>query len=80
MHSLHPIGDAERLDRLTDEYQSYLSLIGPGLVALRNQQQGADREAERAQLHQLRRRLPETSQTAHLRVVPPLPPVDLLAD
>lgn len=81
MHSLHPIGDADRLDRLTDEYQSYLSLIGPGLEALRQQQQGEDYDAELLKSFvsygddYLR-----LSQTAHLRVIPPPPPVDLLED
>lgn len=81
MHSLHPIGDAERLNRLTDEYQSYLSLIGPGLEALRAQQQGKEYDAELLKSFinygddYLR-----LSQTAHLRVIPPPPPVDLLED
>ena len=81
MHSLHPIGDAERLDRLTDEYQSYMSMIDPGLEALRNQQQGKDYDAELLKSFinygddYLR-----LSQTAHLRVIPPPPPVDLLED
>ena len=38
LQSLHPTGDAERLDRLADEYQSYESVIGLGLEAIRAQQ------------------------------------------
>ena len=34
MHSLHPVGGAERLDRLVDEYQSYLATIQPGMIEL----------------------------------------------
>ncbi|NQY32227.1 MAG: cytochrome c biogenesis protein CcsA [Coraliomargarita sp.] len=81
MHSLHPIGDAERLDSLADEYRSYMSMINPGLEALRNQQQGKEYDAELLKSFinygddYLR-----LSQTAHLRVVPPPPPVDLLED
>ena len=35
MHSLHPVGTPERLDRLVDEYQTYLTDIDPGLAELR---------------------------------------------
>lgn len=71
MHSLHPIGDAERLDRLTDEYQSYLSMVGPGLEALRQQQQGQEYDAELLkQFINYGEDYMRLSQTAHLRVVP----------
>lgn len=81
MHSLHPIGDAERLNRLVDEYSSFQSSIGPGMEALRKQQAGEDYDART-----LNRFVAfgddylKLSQTAHLRVVPPPPPVDPLAD
>lgn len=81
MHSLHPVGDAERLDRLVDEYQSYLATIEPGLVELRKQQAGEDYDATL-----LNRFITfgddylKLSQTAYLRVVPPPPPVDPLED
>ena len=81
MHSLHPVGTPERLDRLVDEYQSYISSIEPGLVALREQQAGEDYDAEL-----LRRFIQfgddylKLSKTAYLRVVPPIAPVDPLDD
>jgi len=81
MHSLHPIGDAERLDRLTDEYQSYLSMVGPGLEALRQQQQGQEYDAELLkQFINYGEDYMRLSQTAHLRVVPPPPPADSMTD
>lgn len=81
MHSLHPIGGPERLDRLADEYRSYIDSIGPGLAELRKQQAGQDFDAAVLQRFvgwgddYLR-----LSQTAHLRVIPPPPPVDTMAD
>ncbi len=81
MHSLHPIGGPDRLDRLADEYQSYAASVGPGLAELRKQQAGEDFNAAVLQTFvgfgddYLR-----LSQTAHLRVVPPPPPVEPLAD
>ena len=81
MHSLHPVGGAERLDRLVDEYQSYLATIQPGMVELRKQQAGEEFDAAL-----LKRFITfaddylKLSTTAYLRVVPPPPPVDLLAD
>jgi ABC-type transport system involved in cytochrome c biogenesis permease subunit len=81
MHSLHPIGGAERLDRLVDEYQSYLATIQPGMVELRKQQAGEEFDAAL-----LKRFITfaddylKLSTTAHLRVVPPPPPVDPLED
>lgn len=81
MHSLHPIGGPERLDRLIDEYQSYRSSIGPGMEALRKQQAGEAYDAAT-----LNRFIAfgddylKLSQTAHLRVIPPPPPVEPLAD
>jgi len=81
MHSLHPIGDAERLDSLVDEYREYRASVGPGMEALRKQQAGEDFDATA-----LRRFVAfgddylKLSQTAHLRVVPPPPPVDPMAD
>ncbi len=81
MHSLHPIGGAERLDRLVDEYQSYLATIQAGMVELRKQQAGQEFDAAL-----LKRFISfaddylKLSTTAHLRVVPPPPPVDPLED
>ena len=81
MHSLHPVGGAERLDRLVDEYQSYLATIQPGMVELRKQQAGEEFDATL-----LKRFITfaddylKLSTTAYLRVVPPPPPVDLLED
>ena len=81
MHSLHPIGEAERLDRLVDEYQSYLATIQAGMVELRKQQAGQEFDAAL-----LKRFITfaddylKLSTTAHLRVVPPPPPVDPLED
>ena len=81
MHSLHPIGEAERLDRLVDEYQSYLATIQEGMVELRKQQAGEEFDAAL-----LKRFITfaddylKLSTTAHLRVVPPPPPVDPLED
>ena len=81
MHSLHPIGGAERLDRLVDEYQSYLASIKAGMVELRKQQAGEEFDATL-----LKRFITyaddylKLSTTAHLRVVPPPPPVDPIED
>ena len=81
MHSLHPVGGAERLDRLVDEYQSYLATIQPGMIELRKQQAGEEFDAAL-----LKRFITfaddylKLSTTAYLRVVPPPPPVDLLED
>ncbi len=81
MHSLHPIGGAERLDRLVDEYQSYLATIQAGMVELRKQQAG--QEFDPALLKRFITFADDylkLSTTAHLRVVPPPPPVDPLED
>ncbi len=81
MHSLHPVGGPERLDRLVDEYQSYLATIQPGMAELRKQQAGEEFDAAL-----LKRFITfaddylKLSTTAHLRVVPPPPPVDPLED
>lgn len=81
MHSLHPVGSPERLDRLVDEYQTYAATITPGMAALRKQQAGEEFDSEL-----LNRFIAfgddylKLSQTAHLRVVPPAPPADPLDD
>ena len=81
MHSLHPVGTPERLDRLVDEYQSYISSIAPGLVALRQQQAGEDYDAELlSRFIQFGDDYLKLSKTAYLRVVPPIAPVDPLDD
>lgn len=81
MHSFHPVGEPERLDRLADEYQSYLATIDPGLAELRKQQLGEQYNAA------LLKRFVvfadeylKLSQTATLRVVPPPAPVDNMED
>ena len=81
MHSLHPIGGAERLDRLVDEYQSYLATIKPGMAELRKQQEGEEYDA--ALLNRFITFADDylkLSQTALLRVVPPSAPVDPMED
>ncbi len=81
MHSLHPIGDGERLDKLVDEYSTYSSMIGPGLDALRKQQTGEDYDAELLRgFINFGEDYMRLSNTAHLRVIPPVPPADHLAD
>ncbi|MGC6424558.1 MAG: cytochrome c biogenesis protein [Lentimonas sp.] len=81
MHSLHPIGDANRLDSLADEYQTYTSLIGPGLAELRKQQAGQNYDADLLNSFIFfGDDYLKLSQTAHLRVVPPPPPVDPMED
>jgi ABC-type transport system involved in cytochrome c biogenesis permease subunit len=81
MHSLHPIGGAERLDRLVDEYQSYLATIQPGLVELRKQQAGEEFDAALLKSFiTFADDYLKLSTTAYLRVVPPPPPVDPLED
>ncbi|MGC6455827.1 MAG: cytochrome c biogenesis protein [Coraliomargaritaceae bacterium] len=81
LHSLHPPSDAERLDNIATEYADYSSIVQPGLLALRAQQQGKDYDA-----YTLKRFIGfgenylALSQTAHLRLVPPLPPADPLED
>lgn len=81
MHSLHPIGDAERLNRLVDEYMSFQQMIRPGMEELRKQQAGEDYDATllRSFINYGDDYL-KLSQTAYLRVVPPPPPVDPLDD
>ena len=79
MHSLHPIGDAERLNRLVDEYMSFQQMVPAGMEALRKQQAGEDYDAEllSAFINYGDDYL-KLSQTAYLRVVPPPPPVEPL--
>jgi ABC-type transport system involved in cytochrome c biogenesis permease subunit len=81
MHSLHPVGSPERLDRLVDEYQSYVASVSPGLAALRQQQAGEDYNAELlGRFIQFGDDYLKLSKTAHFRVVPPPAPVDPLDD
>ncbi|MGJ8652371.1 MAG: cytochrome c biogenesis protein [Opitutaceae bacterium] len=81
MHSLHPIGGADRLNSLVDEYHTYTGIVGPGLAELRKQQAGGEYDADI-----LNRFIffgdeyLKLSKTAHLRVVPPPAPVDPLED
>lgn len=81
MHSIHPVGGPERLDRLVDEYQSYLAIIQPGMAELRKQQAGETFDA--ALLNRFIAFADDylkLSQTALLRVIPPPPPVDSMED
>ena len=81
MHSLHPIGDAKRLNSLVDEYQTYASLIGPGMAELRKQQVG---EAYDSTILNsfifFGDEYLKLSKTAHLSVVPPPAPIDPMED
>jgi len=81
MHSLHPIGGADRLDKLDEEYQSYTLMIQPGMAELRKQQAGQDYDAERLNSFiAFADDYLKLSQTALLRVVPPPAPIDPLED
>lgn len=81
MHSLHPIGGAERLDNLEEEYQSYVLLIAPGMAELRKQQAGEDFDAARLNgFIAFADDYLKLSQTALLRVVPPPAPIDPMED
>lgn len=81
MHSLSPIGKPERMDRLVDEYQTYIASIQPGLDELRKQQAGEDYDAEKlARMIYFCDDYLKLSQTAHLRIIPPPAPVDSLDD
>ena len=81
MHSLGPVGTPERMDRLIDEYQTYIASIGSGLAELRKQQAGKDYSAEQlARLIRFSDDYLKLSQTAHLRVVPPPAPVNPMDD
>ena len=72
LQSLHPTGDAERLNRLADEYKSYESVIEPGLNAIRAQQNNEDYDPR-----MLNRFIAfgdsylSLSKTARLRIIPP---------
>ena len=76
MHSLHPVRESAQLDRLADEYASYQAIIGPAMEALRKQTAGEDHDADL-----LRDFIAygddylKLSQIAHLRIIPPPPPV-----
>jgi ABC-type transport system involved in cytochrome c biogenesis permease subunit len=81
MHSLHPVGGAERLDKLVEEYQSYMMMITPGMVELRKQQAGEDFDATLLNSFiAFADDYLKLSQTAYLRVIPPPAPVDPLED
>jgi ABC-type transport system involved in cytochrome c biogenesis permease subunit len=81
MHSLSPIGKPERLDRLVDEYQTYIASIKPGLNELRKQLAGEDYDAEKlSRLSQFGDDYLRLSQTAYLRIVPPTAPMNTLDD
>jgi len=82
MHSLSPIGGpGDRLDRLVDEYSTYLAIVQPGLAELRKQQTGQDYDAQTlARLIQFGDDYLKLSQTAHIRIVPPSGPIDPLDD
>ncbi|RPG84361.1 MAG: cytochrome C biogenesis protein [Coraliomargarita sp. TMED73] len=81
MHALHAPGDGDHLNTISAQYADYSALIRPGLQALRQQQKGEEYDALL-----LKRFIAygenylSLSQTAHLRLVPPPPPADLLVD
>ena len=81
MHSLHPIRQAEELDKLADEYVSYQSLVRPAMEALRKQQAGEEYDTNilRSFINYGDDYL-KLSQTAHLRVIPPPPPANAMDD
>ena len=70
---MHPTGNGERLDRLIDEYRSYETLIVEGLKALKDQQSGEeyDQESLNSFIAYADRYL-KLSQTARLRIIPPV--------
>ncbi len=81
MHSLGPIGKPERLDRLVDEYQTYIASIQPGLDELRKQQAGETYDAEKlARMIYFGDDYLRLSQTAYLRIIPPPAPINPLDD
>ena len=81
MLSLHPVGPAERLDALVDEYRSYRELVPAGMDALRKQQAGEDYDQRLlGAFIAYGDDYLKLSQTAYLRVVPPPPPVDPMTD
>ena len=72
MHSLSPIGPPERMDRLVDEYQTYLVVVPAGLEELRKQLADKDYDSEKlARLAQSGDDYLRLSQTARLRIIPP---------
>ena len=81
MHSLGPIGKPQRMNRLADEYQTYVASIPEGLAELRKQQTGQKYDTEKlARLIQFGDDYLRLFQTAHLRVIPPPAPGDPLDD
>jgi ABC-type transport system involved in cytochrome c biogenesis permease subunit len=81
MHSLGPIGKPERLDRLVDEYQTYLASVKSGLDELRKQQAGEEYDAGKlSRLIQFGDDYLRLSQTAYLRIVPPAAPASPMDD
>lgn len=81
MRSFHPIGTPERMDRLSEEYETYLQLVEPGLQALHYRQTG--REHDVALLRRfmvLHDDYHDLARSALLRVVPPPPPIDPIDD
>ena len=81
MHSLNPGGGPDRLNRLADEYQSYLASIQSGMAELRKQQSGEayDEEILRSFITFADDYL-KLSKNALLRIVPPSAPVDPMED
>jgi len=82
MHSLHPVGGSDRLDRLSDEYQSYLTLAtGKGMAELRKQQAGQEYDSKLLDSFIFfADDYLKLSQLAQLDVIPPPPPVAPMAD
>ncbi|CAI8324789.1 MAG: Cytochrome c biogenesis protein CcsA [Opitutia bacterium UBA7350] len=81
MHSLHPIGEPQRLDQLADEYRSYLSLLQPAMAELRKQKDGENYDAELVKTFLgFGEDYIRLSQTAQLRIIPPPAPIDPMED
>jgi len=69
LHSFHPLGN---LDRISDEYAAYESILAPGLVQLSRQQNGESfDEAVLDSFMSFADRYLKLSRQAMLRIVPP---------
>ena len=77
MHSLHPMGSGERLDRLVDEYATFQALAPDGRLALERQQSGEEYDA--AILQRFIVFLDDyvdLSKRAYFRAIPPAQAID----
>jgi ABC-type transport system involved in cytochrome c biogenesis permease subunit len=79
LHALHPIADSARLDRLSDEYQSYQALAnGAGIAELRKQQAGEPYDAER--LNQFIFYADDYLKLNKIAYLDPVPPADAASE